>query len=50
MKTICFTGHRPDKLQGGYNWNTSKNQRIMKALRSKIIEVINNTEPNVKDF
>jgi len=49
MKTICFTGHRPDKL-GGYNWHTSKNQRIMKALRSKIIEVINNTDSNVKDF
>jgi len=49
MKTICFTGHRPDKL-GGYNWNTPKNKKIMEVLRSKIIEVINNTEPNVKDF
>ena len=27
MKTICFTGHRPNKLDG-YDWNTPKNQRI----------------------
>lgn len=39
MKTICFTGHRPDKL-GGYDWNTPKNQKIMKALKDKIYEVV----------
>jgi len=49
MITICFTGHRPDKL-GGYNWRTSKNKRIMEVLRSKIIEVINNTESNENHF
>jgi len=49
MITVCFTGHRPDKL-GGYNWRTSKNKRIMEVLRSKIIEVINCTEPNINNF
>ena len=24
VKTVCFTGHRPNKL-GGYNWNSKKN-------------------------
>ena len=47
--TICFTGHRPDKL-GGYDWNTDKNQRIIKALRTRIIELINSTEPNINHF
>ena len=47
--TICFTGHRPDKL-GGYDWNTDKNQRIMKTLRTRIIELINSTEPQVNHF
>jgi len=47
MKTICFTGHRPDRL-GGYDWNTPKNQRIMKVLKTKIIEVINNIEPTIQ--
>lgn len=43
MLTICFTGHRPNKL-GGYNWSTSKNQIIMKELEHQIIELINSTE------
>lgn len=47
--TYCFTGHRPDKL-GGYNWNTKKNQNIMKALRSKIIELINSTNSHESNF
>ena len=33
MKTICFTGHRPNKL-GGYNWN-SKKKYINKELYQK---------------
>ena len=33
--TICFTGHRPNKL-GGYNWNSIKNQKIMKVLKDYI--------------
>lgn len=49
MITICFTGHRPDKL-GGYDWDTPKNKRIMQTLRTKIIELINSTEPNINHF
>lgn len=47
MLTICFTGHRPDKL-GGYDWNTYKNQAIMK----KISEVTENLilQRNAKQF
>lgn len=37
MVSICFTGHRPNKL-GGYDWSSSKNQRIISALRDKIYE------------
>jgi uncharacterized phage-like protein YoqJ len=39
MYTICFTGHRPNKL-GGYNWYTTKNIKIMKMLKKEIIELI----------
>ena len=49
MLTICFTGHRPNKL-GGYDWNTLKNQAIMKELRHKIIELINSPEDNKFHF
>lgn len=42
MKTICFTGHRPNKL-GGYDWNTPKNKVIIEKLRSEIISLINST-------
>lgn len=34
-KTIAITGHRPDLL-GGYNWNTTKNKKIMAALEDAI--------------
>ena len=47
MITICFTGHRPNKL-GGYDWNTPKNLAIIKALKDAIMEVFNNSED--KDF
>ena len=49
MITICFTGHRPSKL-GGYDWNSSKNQAIMKELRRQIIEIINSSEGNEFHF
>jgi len=39
MYTICFTGHRPNKL-GGYDWNTPVNQRIIQRLREVILEAI----------
>jgi len=43
MITICFTGHRPNKL-GGYDWNTVKNHNIMKELSCKIMDVLDNNE------
>lgn len=43
MKTICFTGHRPNKL-GGYDWNTPKNKLIMNKLRETILQVMNDSE------
>jgi uncharacterized phage-like protein YoqJ len=45
MTTICFTGHRPDKL-GGYDWSTEKNKRIMEKLKDIILEVLNTTCEN----
>lgn len=36
---ICFTGHRPSSL-GGYNWNTSLNQAIMRQLTLAILQVM----------
>lgn len=39
MITVCFTGHRPDKL-GGYDWNTEINFKIIKALGRKIEDVL----------
>ena len=47
MITICFTGHRPDKL-GGYDWNTPKNRLIMKNLTELIEKEI--LENNAKTF
>ena len=40
MKTVCFTGHRPNKL-GGYDWDSPKNQQIMNRLRETILEIMN---------
>ena len=33
MKKIAFTGHRPQTLGGGYDWNTKINQRIIKLIK-----------------
>lgn len=44
MKTICFTGHRPDKLFG-YDLNNAKYNK----LRQAIIDVILNIMHNEKD-
>ena len=41
MKTICFTGHRPDKLKRGYDLESFSYQKLRGALRNKIVEVIN---------
>ena len=41
MKTICFTGHRPDKLGRGYDLESFSYQKLRGILRNKIVEVIN---------
>lgn len=48
MITIAFTGHRPDKL-GGYDWNSSLNQKIIWEICHQISLIINNN-PTEKDF
>ena len=37
---ICFTGHRPGKLDG-YDWNSEKNKEIIASIRKVIIEIYN---------
>lgn len=39
MIKVCFTGHRPNKL-GGYDWNTPKNQAIIKKLKEIIVSTL----------
>ena len=46
MKTICFTGHRPDKLKRGYDLESFSYQKLRGILRNKIVEVINDTIDN----
>ena len=36
MKKIAFTGHRPQTLGGGYDWNTKINQRIIKLIKDEV--------------
>lgn len=40
--TVCFTGHRPSKLPGGYYYYSLANIELGKILRIKILELINN--------
>lgn len=47
--TICFTGHRPNKL-GGYSWNSYKNQLIMKKIKETIINLIVETKEPEYNF
>jgi len=46
MKTICFTGHRPDKLKRGYDLESFSYQKLRGILRNKIVEVINDIIDN----
>jgi uncharacterized phage-like protein YoqJ len=47
MITICFTGHRPDKL-GGYDWDSKKNILIMQKIVDIVEKLIINE--NAKTF
>ncbi len=31
-RTVAVTGHRPNKLKGGYTWNTAENKRLITEL------------------
>lgn len=46
-KTVCFTGHRPNKLPGGYDYNSKKNKQLSFILENKILELI---EKDYKHF
>lgn len=37
---VCFTGHRPNTLPGGYNYFSEPNIALGKALRKEIIKLI----------
>ena len=39
VKTVCFTGHRPNKL-GGYNWNSKKNILIRNCIKNEIVNLL----------
>ena len=43
MITICFTGHRPNKL-GGYNWDIPKNQDVILAITTTVTKIIKENE------
>jgi uncharacterized phage-like protein YoqJ len=34
MAVVCFTGHRPDKLPGGYNYYSKENIELGKRIRA----------------
>ena len=48
MITVCFTGHRPNKL-GGYDWNNNQNAIIRNRIRSAILKLID-SNPDEKEF
>ena len=52
MKTICFTGHRPDKLKRGYDLESFSYQKLRGILRNKIVDILNDIidNQNEKEF
>ncbi|HHX68342.1 MAG TPA: DUF1273 family protein [Gallicola sp.] len=42
LKTCCFTGHRPDKLAGGYNWYHPENIELGNVIKTQVVELIEN--------
>lgn len=38
--TCCFTGHRPDKLPGGYNWYSEDNMKLTDKIKDLTITLI----------
>lgn len=49
MITVCFTGHRPNKL-GGYDWSTNKNQEIMTRVYNAICGVVLSNQQDDKTY
>lgn len=37
MLRIAFTGHRPEKLPGGYDWNSKKNQTLLNVIEKVVL-------------
>lgn len=46
--TACFTGHRPNKLAGGYDYYSAPNIVLGKQIRSAVLDLI--TNHNTKHF
>lgn len=44
--TICFTGHRPNKLPGGYNWKNIQNIKMMTRIKIQIKSLIESYSEN----
>ena len=40
IETVCFTGHRPSKLPGGYDYNSNQNLELKKRLEDTILYLI----------
>lgn len=40
-KVACFTGHRPNKLPGGYDYTSEKNLILANEIENQIIELYN---------
>lgn len=39
--TACFTGHRPNKLPGGYDYTSKENIALSKAIKNEVIKLYN---------
>ncbi len=39
MFTVCITGHRPDKLPGGYNLTDPKNLELINLFENQLINI-----------
>jgi len=38
---INVTGHRPDKLKGGYSWETEENKELLENLKVSFLTILN---------
>lgn len=45
MLKIAFTGHRPDKLPGGYDWESDSNQKLCYVIE-KVVSYLVSKQPS----